>query len=318
MKPQLAKDVDLDKMVYPCWGLPKIDGVRALNYFGDMMGRSLEFFKGFGQTEFWRSLELDRLDGEMIAGDDPKDTNLLCNRSTSALGSFKDITERAHVTWWVFDDTTLPKAPYRQRYEAAAKRVKVIQQTVGHKYQKLVNLVPYTIILNKEQAEEFISKCLDEGYEGAIFRNPDAPAKQDRPTAKGQEFMRYKPWMDSEALVTGIVEGETNNNVKTINALGRSERSSHKENKVPNGMVGKLKAVVLEDIYHPTNKTLLFAKGLEITLGTGKATDKMLLAWFKDPSLIVNQVVKFQHMAHGVKDLPRFGAYVSHRMKEDR
>lgn len=315
MNPQLAKDVDLDTLPYPdVWGMPKIDGVRALaDNQGNLTGRSLDKFTGYGQTDYWSREELADLDGEMIAGFDPAATDLLCNRSTSAMGAFKDITERAVTSWWIFDDTLCPDLPYKFRYARALQRVEKLQD----KGVTDVFMVPYRIIQNKAEAEAFISEMLDAGYEGAVFRNTDAAAKEGRPTKKGQELMRYKPWMDSEALVTGVIRGETNNNVKTTNALGKSERSSHKANKVPNDKVGKLEAILIADIFHPTNGRLLFAKGLAVTLNTGKATDKMLKAWLKDPTLIVNHIVKFQHMAHGVKDLPRFGGYVSHRLKQD-
>jgi hypothetical protein len=39
----------------------------------------------------------------------------------------------------------------------------------------------------------------------------------------------------SEEAICRIKEGNTNNNVAKTNELGKTERSSHKENMVPNG-----------------------------------------------------------------------------------
>ena len=39
--------------------------------------------------------------------------------------------------------------------------------------------------------------------------------------------------------------------------------------------------------------------------------------YFKNPKKIVGHIVKFKHMTHGVKDLPRFGSYLSHRLPEN-
>ena len=39
--------------------------------------------------------------------------------------------------------------------------------------------------------------------------------------------------------------------------------------------------------------------------------------YFRNPDKIINHIVKFKHMTHGVKDLPRFGSYLSHRLPED-
>lgn len=314
--PQLAKDVDLDAMVYPCIGMPKIDGVRVLNYDGKPVGRSLEPFPGFGFDDFWTRPKLAGLDGEMIAGDDPCSREQLCNRSTSAVGSFKDITKRAQTTWYVFDDLSDPELGFSKRLENAEKRVRAYWEYLPAS-EAYLKFVPTFNIKDKAEAVEFIKMCLSLGYEGAVFRNPDAPAKGGRPTKKGQELMRYKPWMDSEALVTGVTEGSTNNNEATVNALGRTERSSHKENKEANGLIGSLQATLVDDVFHPASGELLFKKGLEITINPGKMTAKQRGAWFKDPSKIVGHIVKFQHMAHGTKDLPRFGGYVAHRLKQD-
>ena len=42
IKPHLACDADINKIKYPCYVLPKIDGVRALVIDGKLVGRSLK------------------------------------------------------------------------------------------------------------------------------------------------------------------------------------------------------------------------------------------------------------------------------------
>jgi len=314
IKPQLAEDAVLDKVVFPCGGQPKIDGVRAMNLNGTLTGRSLDPFEGFGITDYFSKPEFQGLDGEMILGNDPASPDRLCSLTTGAMGRFKGVTEMADLHWWLFDavtPTTL-SMPYEDRYH-------LLKNFLGrreHPHPRL-HLVPLTIINNPEELKVFIGNNYEMGYEGTIIRNLKAPYKEGRATLKGQEIWRVKPWADSEMLVTGITEGDKNENEAKKNTLGRTERSSAKAGKVPNGQVGSIQGIMLKDFHDPITGKLLFPKDLPITIGTGKMKEKEAKHYFENPSELVNHIVKFQHMTHGVKDLPRFGGYLSHRLPQD-
>ena len=310
MKPQLANDANLATLIYPVGVQVKIDGVRALNINGTLTGRSLDPFKGFGVTEYWSRAYFEGLDGEMTLGDNPASTDRLCSLTTGAMGAFKGITETSNLHWWVFDDLTNPADPYSVRYA----RLKVRVANLEH---PRVHLVPLHIANNREELDALIARFFDEGYEGAIIRNLDAPAKEGRPSKVKQELVRVKGWMDSEMLVTGFTEGQTNTNEAKTNTLGRTERSSAKDGMVPNGMVGSIHGTMIGDCFHPITGEKMFADGLPITIGTGTMTDAELLDYFKHPEKLVGHPVKFKHLAHGVKSLPRMGNYISHRLKED-
>ena len=136
IKPALAEDAQLDKMQFPCWEQPKIDGVRALNSNGGLVGRSMDPFKGFGITEYFSKPEFDGLDGEMILGFKPNCTERLCSVTTGAMGRFKGVTEMPDLSWWVFD-RILPLTfdwPYEIRYELLARYV----EQLSHPRIKLV------------------------------------------------------------------------------------------------------------------------------------------------------------------------------------
>lgn len=310
IRPQLANDANLDKLVYPVGVQVKIDGVRALNITGTLTGRSLDPFKGFGVTEYWSRPYFKGLDGEMTLGDNSASLDRLCSLTTGAMGAFKGITETPNLHWWVFDDLTNPADSYSVRYA----RLKVRVANLEH---PRVHLVPLHIANSREELDALIARFFDEGYEGAIIRNLDAPAKEGRPSKVKQELVRVKGWMDSEMLVTGFTEGQTNTNEAKTNTLGRTERSSAKDGMVPNGMVGSIHGTMIGDCFHPITGEKLFADGLPITIGTGTMTDAELLDYFKHPEKLVGHPVKFKHLAHGVKDLPRMGNYISHRLKED-
>lgn len=310
MKPQLAEDAQLDKVIYPCWVQPKIDGVRALNLDGQLTGRSLDPFAGHGITEYFSKEGFKHLDGEMTLGSKPNCTERLCSLTTGAMGRFKGVTEMPDLHWWVFDYLAEPSFDYATRYWLLLARVAALNHP-------RVRIVPYVVCNTRAELDAEIARLFDEGYEGAIIRNPRAPYKPGRATQKGQELWRVKSWADAEILVTGFTEGEMNGNEAKKNTLGRTERSSAKAGMVPNGQVGSIQGTMLEDFHCPITKTLLFKKGLPVTIGSGEMSVKEAEHFFKNPSKLIGQVAKFKHMTHGVKDLPRFPTFMSLRLKQD-
>lgn len=310
MKPQLAEDADLDAVRFPCIVQPKIDGVRALNLNGTLTGRSLKTFEGYGITEYFSRPEFIGLDGEMTLGNKPNCGERLCSATTGAMGRFKDVSEMADLHWWVFDHLALPGREYVDRYSHLTKIVRSLHHPRIHR-------VPFVRAHDRNALDDLITEYAETGYEGTIIRNPDAPYKAGRATKKGQELWRVKPWADAEILVTGVTEGAMNGNAVTTNALGRTERSSHKANMVPNGQVGSVQGVLLADFYSLTSATLLFPKGCEITVSSGEMTVAEATYYWANPDEIVGHVVKFKHMPFGVKDKPRFPTYVSHRLAVD-
>ncbi len=311
-KPALADDAMLEIVEFPCWVMPKIDGVRALNVHGTLTGRSLDPFEGYLITEYFSRPGFMGLDGEMTLGDKPNCTDRLCSKTTGAMGRFKGVTEMADLHWWAFDYITPDtlSLPYSERYAALEARLKVLDH---HR----VHLVPYEVVSNPEELNAAIAKFANEGYEGTIIRNPRALHKSGRPTKKGQQLWRVKPWADAEILVTGITEGTSNQNAAEKSTLGRTKRSSAKAGMVPNGQVGSIQGTLLSDFHDPITGALLFKKGLEITVSPGEMTVAEAMDLFEHPEKIVGHIVKFQHMTHGVKDLPRFPGYKSHRLPQD-
>lgn len=311
-KPQLADDLDMNNVRLPAWVQPKIDGVRAWNPKGTLLGRSMKTFEGFGVTDFWSKPELVGLDGEMILGDDPRAPRL-CSITTGALGRFKGVTEMSRFSWWVFDLVT-PETylmPYEQRYEMLEAKVRQLSQDRDDIY-----LVERSEIHDMDQLNWHISKHLDEGYEGTITRNHKAPVKEGRPGKKTQELMRMKPWLDAELLVTKISEGNSNNNEAKINELGHTERSTAKAGLTANGRLANVTGTLLKDV-HDTGGKLLFPAGMEVTISKGEMTVEEQMDFWQNPEKIVGKIAKFVHFAYGVKNTVRMAQFKSLRLKED-
>ena len=310
LKPQLAEDAQLDKVTYPCFVQPKLDGVRAMNLTGTLVGRSLDPFKGFGVTEYFSKPEFIGLDGEMILGNVPNSTERLCSLTTGAMGRFKGVTEMPDLHWFVFDYVTPETAHlgYGARYDKLAWQVGVLNHPRIH-------LVPRAFVGTRNLLDIIIADHSEQGFEGSIIRNPRSTYKPGRSTAEGQ-LWRVKPWGDFEILVTGITEGQKNENAAKTNTLGRTERSSAQAGMVPNGQVGSIQGTLVADVKDHLGHTM-FAAGLEITAGSGEMSVKEATHFFNNPHELVGHYAKVKHMTFGYKDLPRFPTFMSIRLRED-
>jgi DNA ligase-1 len=309
MKAMLASDVVLEKVKYPVFIQPKIDGVRALHQ-GSLTGRSLEPFANEYVCEFFDFAGYKGIDGEMAAGLETRSD--LCRLTTSALST---IEGSPWMLWHAFDyiGAEALHLPYHKRHGMLYDLLK----SLPAQYAEHVRLVPTKIAQNEEQLLQIHAGHMNAGYEGSIIRDPDGMHKAGRSTVREGGLLRIKDFMDSEAVVIGITEGESNGNAATIDARGHTKRSSHKENMTPNGQVGSLQCMIINDIMHPLTGKLLFSKNLKFTLANGKMTVEEATDFFNNPSKIIGKIVKFQHMPHGVKEMPRIATFQCIRMPAD-
>lgn len=295
-KAQLAVDIDFEKAKYPLLGMPKLDGVRAINLDGTLKARSLKPHENLFTTEKYSKDIYLGFDGELIVGAPNEEDTL--NRTSSAT---RTINWKGGISWYVFDwvHPDVVDLPYAERYNALVDYV-----TLNKHLMEDVFVVTFDYINNAEEAETFYQKCLDEGFEGAIFRNPNGKHKSGRSTLKENDFLRAKPQSDKEAVVISIYEAMENKNEVKINELGHTERSSHKENLVPKGMLGGM-----------IGKCLV--TGLEINIGPGKMTHDQRKHYWLYQDEIVGKIIKYKSMDKGVKDLPRFPRFITFRSERD-
>ena len=295
MKPQLADNYDPNNIQLPTFAQPKIDGVRGLNLDGNLVGRSLKAFKNKALTAKFSHPKYQGLDGELAFGEETSGS--LCRDTTSAVNTINGPADG--FVWHVFDLVTEEtiKLSYHERYSLLVKKVEELDED-------FIKLVPYFSLKSSAEVEEYDEKNLAAGYEGTILRNPNSLYKEGRPGKKEQQLMRIKRFSDSEALVLAVVEGRTNLNEAVVNELGRSERSSHAENQVPNGMVGSLTCRDLES-------------GLEITVSPGELDHIERKFYFDNQKEIVGKTITYRSFKKGVKTLPRFPTFKNIRSAED-
>lgn len=313
MKPMLAEDYDEGKIVFPVVAQPKIDGVRALNLTGKLTGRSLKAFGNRHVTDMFSYSVLAGLDGEMAA---EKETHpALCRLTTSALSTHEG---SPFVLWWLFDYVTpnTSRLPYVERYKALQRRINYLKDTSALAAVNRLHIVPMYDVNNLAELNYLDDLWLDMGFEGTIIRNPNSGYKYGRSTVREGGLLRIKRFIEEEAVVIAIEEGQSNQNEATTNALGQTERSTHQANMVPNGMVGAMRCTVVKDVVH--QGATLMRKGQEITVAAGSMPHDDRVRYFQNQHLLVGQTIKFKTFPKGVKDKPRFPTFQSIRMEEDQ
>lgn len=309
MKPLLAENYVESKLVFPLGAQPKIDGVRGLTTEGHLTGRSLKKHKNKYTTAFYSIPEYAHLDGELAANDERHPD--LCRITSSALSTIKG---EPFTLWHVFDclRKEVLAAPYVERHKYLTQYVHY-EQTQGRCMHAKV--VPMVICEDLPQLLQLEDQWLEMGYEGLIIRGLNAAHKEGRSTVNQGQLLRIKRFIEAEAVVLAIEEGNVNENVAQTNELGRTFRTSHQENKVPNGMVGNLQCVVLADVMWDGEMVLL--KGQIITVSPGNMDHKMRKHYFENPSEIVQHAITFKFFPKGIKEKPRFPTFKCLRSQED-
>lgn len=313
MRPMLAEDFEESKLHFPLGAQAKIDGVRGLNMLGKLTGRSLKTHKNKYTTSFYSRSCLIGLDGELAAEYECHPD--LCRITSSALST---IEGTPYTLWWLFDYVTFEtkKLSYEERYNALVEKVRGLYHIDNEVWQHL-RVIPMQICHNLEELLAFENKCLEMGFEGVCIRRLDGKHKEGRSTVREGGLLRIKRFIESEALVLSIEEGEENCNDAQVNELGKQFRSSHKSNMMPNGQLGSMTCQVLKDVFDPVTKVKVLSKDQIITVSPGNIPHDMRKLYWEHPELIVHHVVKFKFFPKGIKDKPRFPTAITIRSKED-
>lgn len=316
MNPMLAVDWDEAKQRFPVIAMPKLDGVRGINTDGKLTGRSLKPHANRYTTKFYSHPDFNGFDGELAAEDECHPD--LCRVTTSALNT---IVGEPFTLWWLFDYATEDtfNLPYLQRLQMLEDRCKALQEPSMFQpgSARHLRLVPWELCNDLPALLAAEERWLDMGYEGVILRDPNGLYKHGRTTLREGSYLRIKRFVEEDAVVLGIVEGQTNNNAAQVNELGQQFRSTHAENMQPNGQVGNMRCRVVKDVFDPQTKKLLLAAGQEITVSPGKMKHSDREAYFQNPGLLIGQTIKFKFFPKGQKDKPRFPTFVSIRAASD-
>ena len=288
-KPMLASKIkDPRSLKYPLIASPKLDGVRALTIDSVLVSRNWKPIPNTYIRNLFRSLPND-VDGELI-GDDGTPAGVGFNATQSMVMSEDG---QPDVIYHVFDYVKTSKGtPFKQRLMGLDGMVFLLPPDV----RKYIRMVPQKLIRGSAELAIFERECLDAGYEGVMLRSPDGPYKEGRSTEKEGYLLKLKRFEDSEAIVLGYEELESNQNEAEEDAFGHTKRSHKKEGMILGGTLGKL---CVRDI----------ETGVEFEIGTGFTTEQRDYIWANRKKWM-GKIVKYKYQACGMKERPRFPVYL--------
>ena len=277
--PMLAvKAENIEDLEYPLIASPKLDGIRCLIIDGVAYSRKLKPIPNQYIQKFFSNGLYDNLDGEIIVGN-PTAKDVF---QVSTSGVMSEDGE-PDFRFWVFDSFANPDQQYLQRLLAASTF------SDGGKH---IAILYYKLIASSESLSNYEEWAVDVGYEGVMTRHPKGLYKSGRSTLKQQWLLKIKRFEDSEAIILGAEEQMHNANEAKVDALGHTERSSHKANLVGMNTLG---AFLVRDM-----KT-----GVEFSIGTGKGLTKELrkeLWEMHQRGELQGKIAKYSYQPSGEKE----------------
>lgn len=280
MKPLLAEAVNFDKLRFPLYASPKYDGYRCLLMPQGPVSRNLKPIANHFVRGKLAESGCQYIDGELLtySGDKLDDFNVIQSKLSSRNGL-------PEFRFMAFDSFKQPKLPYKERLQDLACEV-VKSHFIYSVEQKPI----YTL----EQLEAYEAECLQQGWEGVMVRDPMGVYKYGRSTVNEGILLKLKRFHDSEGLIVGRYEKLHNANEAQINALGYTERSSHKANMVAMGVLGGF--------------TVRW-NGVEFDLGTGFDDDDRRKYWELPDDEVIGKTVNFKYQSVGPNGKPRFPVF---------
>lgn len=277
---------------------PKIDGVRVIchpelgavtrslkpvpnKHIREMLGKSL--FRG--------------LDGEVVLNwNDPK----TFGQTVSAVMSHEG---KPRFEFRVFDNINATDWSFETRLESFPRSI--LRDYYG---EFSLGAVPHELIDTYEKFAAAEQNWLDQGFEGAMIRDPNGRYKFGRSTWKEKGLIKVKRYEDAEGRIVDWKPLMRNNNPQQRNELGYAERSSEASGLEPDW--DRIGALVVEIVNGPF-------EGATVDVGSG-FTDLERLDIRLDIDQIIHErrLLTFKYMPHGSKNAPRHPIYKGMRGNE--
>ncbi len=187
--PMLAKDFfkEKSKVVYPCYGQPKLDGVRGLGKEFTLNSRenlpieTLEHIRSsFVGLSEW-------IDGELYAH------GLTFQENMKLIKKYRP-GQTENVRYHVYD--MISDKPFIERYQRLAELVKD---------NPMVELVPTVVIHSEEELKKYHEHCIAQGYEGCMLRWGRDGYKV---SGRSINLLKYKMFFDVALPVVDITPNE--------------------------------------------------------------------------------------------------------------
>ena len=281
--PMLARACsDIRFLGYPVLATPKLDGIRFLKLNGRALTRAFKPIRNDSVRKWIEVFMPDGVDGELML------RNGTFSETSSAIGR---ASGRPDFVCNVFDYVKPgTNKPYHFRMLDLSAII----------ISNRVNLVLPVRINNVLELEAYETKCLAEGYEGVMVRDPNSPYKCGRSTENEGYLLKIKRFSDSEAVIVGCSERMQNTNEAQQDTFGHSERSSCKDGMIGKGVIGSFACI-------DTKSGVAFSVAVNDTR-TGVGAISMSSA-----EQVVGKTIKYKFQPAGVKTAPRFPTFLGFR-----
>ena len=289
MKPLLAGTGNLLNIDYPAAVTPKIDGIRCLIIDSQPVSRTLKPIRNKRIKAALTGLP-SILDGELVAAG-----GNFQESTTAVMSTDSELPWEYHIFDYIKDD---PLKGY-------GNRIRELEELFSRlTFPAECRLILPEYIYTLSDLQDLHQQHMADGYEGSMVRAPNGKYKYGRSTQNEGILLKLKEFSDTEAVICGFEELMHNENEAITNALGRTERSTHKDNKRASGMLGSF-------LVHPIDEPDLVYK-----VGTGLSKEQREVFWDKQSKLI-GKLVKVKYFSQGIKRLPRFPVWLGFRDLED-
>lgn len=260
---------------------PKIDGLRCVVLDGVAYSKSMTPLPNRLLQSLLGIPRHQGYDMEVTAAtmNDP----LLFNKTTSAV---------MNETWeglfqFYVHDIFRPQTPF-------VKRLVQFDPLMGSMHR-----TPTVHIRGRLELESIYSKCLEDGYEGAILRDGRMHYKFGKSTIKEQALMKLKPFVDGEAVVIGFQELELNDNDQIKSRIGLAKRRSYAGLKRRADTLG---ALLVRDC----------VTGVRFNIGSGFTTEQRKEIW-ENMREYLGKIARYKRQKYGELNLPRQGIWTGWR-----
>lgn len=293
MKPMRASAVGkLEDLHYPMYASAKLDGIRCLIVNGVAMSRTLKPIPNKYVQSILGKPEFNGLDGELIVGSGTE--SLVFSETTSGIMSEQGEPNFKYLVFDQWDRDVAYSAMTWDKYHDASKGI-------GR-----ISILPQLVVHGPGQVEAMMDKAMSLGYEGLMLRKPLSPYKFGDSTLKEEYLLKYKRFIDAEAVITGFKEEMGNTNALETDALGHAKRSSHKAGKKPKGTLAG---------YLVTGKDGRF-NGVDFKVGLDCTQERQKELWDRRDNDL-GRIIRYKYQEAGSKDRPRFPGFDGYSFRED-
>lgn len=267
-RPMLAgkAPANLDDLTYPVLASPKLDGIRCLIRDGEAVSRTM------------KPIPNEHVRAALAGLPSGFDGELMVSGGYNACQSFFMSKTPPYQDWWYFTFDFLNESAPKLSYETRLEWITNWSEDKGHNN---LHVVEHSLITNAEDLRAYVTEQLEDGFEGAMVRDPQGVYKFGRSTVREGGLLKIKNFEDEEAVIFKVEELFHNDNEATKDAFGRTKRSTHKENKRAAGTMGALVCRTMRG-------------AVQFNIGTGFTQEVRDEIW-KNRMIMSGQIVKFRY-----------------------